>query len=174
MIKIFQILKIGFLVSLIRLAFPSLALAVCPVCTIAVGAGLGLSRFLGIDDTVTGLWIGALIISSSFWFVNWVRLKYKLKIKESYLKAGVSLVTGALVLVPLYFADIIGHPFNTLWGIDKLIFGSILGSGIFLFALWSDQKLRQIKGKQFFSYQKIAFPIGFLAIGSLIMYLLTK
>ena len=172
--KILQTLKIVFFLFLVRLVLPTPTLAVCPVCTIAVGAGLGLSRFLGIDDTVSGLWIGALIISSSFWLVNWLMAKYKLKIKESYLKAGVSVVTGALILIPLYFVDIIGHPYNTLWGIDKLVFGSILGSGIFLLALWTDQKARKIKGKQFFPYQKVVLPIGFLAIGSLVMYLLTK
>ena len=35
------------------------AKAICPVCTVAVGAGIGLSRWLGIDDSITGLWIGA-------------------------------------------------------------------------------------------------------------------
>ena len=34
------------------------AQAVCPVCIVAVGAGLGLSEYLGIDDTIAGVWIG--------------------------------------------------------------------------------------------------------------------
>ncbi len=34
------------------------AQAICPICTIAVGAGVGFSRYLGIDDTIAGLWIG--------------------------------------------------------------------------------------------------------------------
>jgi len=32
--------------------------AVCPVCTVAAGAGVGLSRWLGIDDIIIGLWVG--------------------------------------------------------------------------------------------------------------------
>lgn len=44
--------------------------AVCPVCTVAVGAGVGFSRYLGIDDTIAGLWIGALIVSVSMWTIN--------------------------------------------------------------------------------------------------------
>ena len=48
------------------------ALAVCPVCTIAVGVGLGISRWLGIDDTVTGVWVGGLIVSSGLWMGNWI------------------------------------------------------------------------------------------------------
>ncbi|MBU2577676.1 hypothetical protein KKA69_02480 [Patescibacteria group bacterium] len=41
--------------------------AVYPVCTITVGAGLGISRWLGIDDSIPGLWIGGLILSSGLW-----------------------------------------------------------------------------------------------------------
>lgn len=168
--------KLGFLLmgSFGFLAFPKPALAVCPICTIAVGAGLGLSRFLGIDDSVIGLWIGGVIISSSFWFASWLIKKYSWKIKENYLKTGISLATALLILVPLYMSGIAGHPLNTIWGIDKLVFGSILGSGLFLASIWADQKLRQLKGRQLFSYQKVVFPIVFLAIGSLIMYFLTK
>ena len=39
------------------------ALALCPVCAIAVGAGIGVSRWLGVDDTITGVWVGGLIVS---------------------------------------------------------------------------------------------------------------
>jgi len=39
----------------ISFLFAEKALAVCPICTVAVGAGVGLSRWLGIDDTIN--WI---------------------------------------------------------------------------------------------------------------------
>ena len=51
------------------------AKAVCPVCTVAVVAGLGLSRWLGIDDSVSGLWIGAVTVSISMWTINWLHKK---------------------------------------------------------------------------------------------------
>ena len=34
----------------------SAAGAVCPVCTVAVGAGLEGARLLGVDDVITGIW----------------------------------------------------------------------------------------------------------------------
>lgn len=34
---------------------PLIAKAVCPVCIVAVASGVGLCRFLGIDDAITGL-----------------------------------------------------------------------------------------------------------------------
>ena len=45
----------------------------CPVCAVAVGVGLGLSRWLKIDDAISGLWIGALIVSLSFILAKWTK-----------------------------------------------------------------------------------------------------
>ncbi len=30
----------------------------CPVCSISIGVGVGLCRYLGIDDLISGVWIG--------------------------------------------------------------------------------------------------------------------
>src|SRR3990172_4136169 len=62
-------------VLILKLITAPSALAVCPVCTVAVGAGLGISRALGIDDTVTSVWIGGLILSMSFWLIDWLKKK---------------------------------------------------------------------------------------------------
>jgi len=43
----------------------------CPVCTVGVIAGLGLSKWLGISDAVTGIWIGALLVVMSWWTFVW-------------------------------------------------------------------------------------------------------
>ena len=43
------------------------AFAVCPVCTVAVGAGLEGARLLGVDDVITGIWAGGLTLSLFFW-----------------------------------------------------------------------------------------------------------
>ena len=53
---IFPIIAVGLL-------FAKKALAVCPICTVAAATGIGFSRWLGIDDTITGLWIGGLTVS---------------------------------------------------------------------------------------------------------------
>lgn len=162
-----------FLLSLSLLA-PAKALAVCPVCTIAVGAGLGLSRFLGIDDSVSGVWAGGLTLSSSFWLSDWLTKKFKSKFNFKYKTLVVSVLMCALVFIPLWFTEIIGHPFNTLLGIDKFIFGSVVGSIVFLKTVWLDRKVRQIKGKQLFNYQKVVFPLLGLLIASLVLFLITS
>jgi len=62
-------------VIVISFFFTKKALAVCPICTVVIGAGVGLSRWLGIDDTISGLWIGGLIISMIVWTINWLGKK---------------------------------------------------------------------------------------------------
>lgn len=36
---------------------------ICDLCTVGVVAGLGISRYFGIDDTVSGVWVGAMIVA---------------------------------------------------------------------------------------------------------------
>lgn len=153
--------------------FTSPTYAMCPVCTLAVGAGLGLSRYLGIDDAVTGIWAGGLVISVSFWFANWLKkknFKFLSRIKEPYLIMLSLVLWSALTYIPLWKTGIIGHPFNTIWGIDKLVFGSVLGALVFILAAYLDRKVRKVRGKQLFNYQKVVFPVSFLVISSLLMY----
>lgn len=148
---------------------PTPVYAVCPVCTVAVGAGLGLSHYFGIDDTVSGLWVGGLILSSSFWLIDWLSKK---GVKMNGTLLSVIVIAGfyALTLVPLWQTKIIGHPFNTIFGVDKLLFGTAVGSLLFLLALLADKTVRKIRGKQFFVYQKVIFPVCTLLIMSFIFY----
>lgn len=167
------------LLPLLFLTFPPAAHAICPVCTVAVGAGLGLSRYLGVDDIISGLWIGGFLLSSSFWLDDWLTKKYPKyknfeKLTALQKKVGIAILFYLITLVPLYYSEVIGHPFNTIFGIDKLVFGTALGSLLFLIALWADKKVRKVRGKQLFNYQKVAFPIGILVLASIIMYLISK
>jgi hypothetical protein len=166
---------ITFLTSIFLFLFVPIfpAYAQCPVCTLAVGAGLGLSRYLGIDDAVSGIWAGAFVISFSLWFAGWLKKKnYKfLKfIKEKYLTYLSVIAWALLTYIPLWKAGIIGHPFNIIWGIDKLIFGSVVGAGVFLLSLYADRKVRKIKGGKLFSFQKVIIPVSFLTAASLLMF----
>jgi len=148
------------------------ALAVCPVCTIAVGAGVGMAQYLGIDDAVTGVWIGGLVISMAFWTHNWLSGKGKnIKYQEIYLVVAYYL----LVVAPLYWQGIIGHPFNKLCGIDKLLLGIIAGSLGFWLGSKLNLYLKKRNGdKVYFPFQKVAFGIAPLIILSLAFYIISK
>ncbi|MDP1845172.1 MAG: hypothetical protein Q8L09_00305 [Candidatus Moranbacteria bacterium] len=144
------------------------ALAVCPVCTIAVGAGLGLAQWLGIDDSVSGLWIGALIVSMSIWTVNWLNGK---NIKFKGRKILIFAAYYIIVVIPLYWKGMIGHPLNRLCGIDKLLFGIILGTILFSAGVLFHNYIRKRNGDiSYFKGQKIVFGIAPLVIASIILY----
>lgn len=151
------------------------AKAVCPVCVVAVGAGLGLSRYLGIDDTITGLWIGGLTVAMIMWTINWARPKIKKTKLQSIWNTIIFLGYYALIAWPLTTQNFIGHPLNTIWGIDKILLGIGLGSVIFYgmseFYLYLK---KENGGRAHFPFQKVAMPFGTLAFFSLIFYLLTR
>ena len=150
------------------------ALAVCPICTIAVGAGVGLSRWLGIDDSITGLWIGGLTVSMITWTLSWFD-------KKNILFRGRALATTIsyylLIVVPLYFMGIMGNPLNTVCdcGLDKLLVGIVVGSVAFWFgAEWYFNLKEKNGGHAYFPFQKVVMPVSPLIVMSLIFYFLTK
>lgn len=166
-----------FIMSLLFTAhysiFPSPAKAVCPICTVAVAGGLGLSRYFGIDDSVSGVWVGGLMVSLTLWLVDWLskrNFKWLSNVNTKIVTTFSFLIWVLLTYPPLYWAGIIGHPFNTILGIDKLIFGSILGFVVFIIGVLSDKKVREIKGGQLFNFQKVVFPVISLLIVSLVLY----
>lgn len=174
---IFKGLKINNKIAVMFLAVFSFlwagsAQAICPVCTLAVGAGVGLSRYLGIDDTITGLWVGGLVVSMIMWTINWLNKK---NIHFKGRKIITTLSYYLLIVVPLYWTGILGHPLNTLWGVDKLLLGIIIGSLGFLGAGLGYYRLKaKNDGHAYFPFQKVAMPVGTLLILSLIFYFLTR
>jgi hypothetical protein len=143
---------------------------VCPVCVVAIGAGLGLSRWFGIDDLVSSVWIGAFMIAVISWTLSFMKKK-----KWDFQDDGIVVTLAYLVLtfVPLYYAGIIGHPLNRIFGMDKIIFGSIIGVIVLYIGHWMNLYLKKINGgKVFFPYQRVVLPVVFLILASLIIYLL--
>ena len=165
--------RVFFLLFLIlSLILANNAIAVCPACTLAVGAGLGLSRWLKIDDLISGIWVGALIVSLTFWTDDFLKKK-KINFKFSHLI--ILVIYLLLVILPLYFSGIIGHPLNTILGIDKLIFGTFLGIILFYLANYLNNYLKsKNNNKVYFAYQKVIIPVGILLISSLIIFLILK
>jgi len=158
----------------INLLTTSQALAVCPICTIAVASGVGFSRWIGIDDTITGLWVGGLIVSMITWTESWLEkknIRFKGRIFVDILAYYL------MVIIPLYYSKIIGNPLNTFCacGLDKLLFGIIIGSiGFWFGASWYFYLKEKNNGHAYFPFQKVVMPISPIIILSIIFYFLTK
>lgn len=163
-------LLVFFLVGA-AVVLPSSVQAVCPMCTVAVGAGLGVSRWLGIDDVITGLWIGGLATSSGMWFSVWISER---GVKSSILRFLAGLLFHFLLVPTLYLLQIAGDPLNTLWGIDKIILGLILGAAAFYLSVITDRQIKAANdGKVLIYYQKVILPMLYLSVLSFIFYLIT-
>lgn len=146
--------------------------AVCPICTVTVGAGLALSQQLGIDDSVTSIWIGGLLASISIWTINWLKTKQK---TFKYYEIVTWLAYYILTFFGLHLAGSLWMEGNSLLGIDKIILGSIIGTVVFVGASEAYQYLKKRNdGKAHFPFEKIAFPVVGLLISSLILYFITK
>jgi len=157
--------------SFLYFTFVSPVQAVCPICTAAVAGGLGISRWLGIDDLVVGLWIGALVVSASLWLANifakkWPQLPAK--------KLLALIVFGLFFLPILWITGVVGLPDNTFMGIDKILLGLGAGAVIFFLATALDVYLKKINGdKVVIYYQKVIIPVFLLSLASFIFYLIT-
>jgi hypothetical protein len=161
--------KILSISAFILLISSRAAHAVCPVCTVAVGAGLGLAEWFGIDDSVSGLWIGALVVSISIWTINWLDKK---EIRFRGRKILIFLAYYAIIVLPLWYEGKIGHPLNRLCGVDKLSLGIILGSILFSAGVLFHNYIRKRNGDiSYFKGQKIVAGILPLIIASIILFL---
>ncbi len=140
---------------------------VCPVCVVAVAGGLGMSRWFGVDDVISSLWIGALLMALVLWTISWLKKK---KWNFKFSDIAIFFLYYLFTYIPLYFAKIIGQG-NNIFGMDKVLFGSILGTLIFIFALWFNNYLKiKNNGKGYFPYQKVVVPFAILILSSLIIY----
>lgn len=149
-------------------------MAVCPVCTVAVCTGLGFSRWLGISDAITGLWIGGLLVSLSVWTINWLDSK---KINFKFRGLIISLAYYLAIILPMYYGKIIAHPLDFLASCvkDYLLLGIMQGSAAFLFGAYLYDYLKEKNGNRaHFPFEKVVLPVGALIIFTILFYLLFK
>jgi hypothetical protein len=153
--------------------FASPANAICPVCTVAVGAGLGFSRYFGIDDVITGIWIGGLITSMILWFVGWLDKK-EIETKKMILFKFLLIISFvSLVIYTLYALSIVGDPLNILWGVDKILLGMTFGAISFLTAAKLHFYVKDSRdGKVLVPFQKVIFTILGMLLVTLIFYVI--
>ncbi|MFA5154948.1 MAG: hypothetical protein WC453_00790 [Patescibacteria group bacterium] len=166
--------------KLFYLSIPILSLtawpasAVCPVCVVAVGAGLGLSEYLGIDNTIAGLWIGGLLVSLTAWTINWLNKKEWSFGNKDLRDILVAVLYYGLTFWPLWSQNLIGYPNSRLWGADKIILGALIGSLAFLLmTLWYN-RIKTRRGRPHFPYEKVALPVSALLILSFVFYFITR
>ena len=171
--------KLTFLTLAVLLATIGVADAFCPVCTVAVGAGLEGARILGVADIIVGLWAGGLMLSLAAWTAVYM-YRHGIRSRLAFL-LNYMIYYGLLALI--YFVPA-GNPtlrfgVTTMWGIDQFLLGTIIGSLTFWCAgKWYQKIKARNGGHAWFPFQKVVWPIGSLAIVTVvfwaIMYWLPK
>ena len=161
-----------FLISLLSLiAILPGVMAHCPLCTAATIVGVGETRSLGWDDSIVGIFAGAMIVSSALWLNN--ILKRKNIRGNKFLRIGsITLAAFVLTIVSFYFAGIFG-PANTyrIFGIEKIIFGTISGAIVSSFTFLISNKIkRSNEGKVLFNYQTMVLTFGALMLNALLFW----
>lgn len=149
--------------------------AVCPVCTIAIGAGLEGARMLGVKDVLTGIWAGGLTVSLIGWTANYMRKKG--------VKNPIWYILNAVVYTALLAAVYVfphGNPVvkwwdNCMWGIDQFLLGILVGAATFIIMeVWYVNIKKKNGGHALFPFQKVAMPFGGLLIMTGIFWAIIK
>lgn len=157
--------------ALAMLMAVSAAMAVCPVCTVAVGAGLEGMRLLGVDDVITGIWAGGLMLSLFFWTAGWLK---RHNVTNVWLQIVVPFVVYYGLLAAVYALPGVEFGAATLWGIDKFLLGVIVGTvAFYLGARWYIRIKRNNGGHAKFAFQKVVVPLSFLIVATIIFWFIT-
>ena len=152
----------------IVIATPALANPACAVCTVAVGASLEIARQLGVDDSVVGVWAGAMLVMIGFWTIKWFDAKgWVFKGRDWLIQIiSVSMIGFVYISEITYNAQVIG-----IFYIDPFLFSTILGALVFI---WSSDFYQWMKarngGHAHFPFEKVFVPVVALALVSTWFY----
>lgn len=170
----FAKLAVAVAASLAAVAKP--VLAHCPLCAAATAGGVAATRFLGVDDTVTGTFIGGFVASTGLWFSNWLTKKRNGKALLQFQGAVFVALSLALTVLTLYLARLLGSPdpTYTMLGVDKLLVGTIAGTAVSLAAFRLHKWIRAVNSnKSFVPFQGIIVTMLALSATAAAFYLAT-
>jgi hypothetical protein len=158
------------LAFMLRLKFAPLVFAHCPLCVAGAGFGITLSRLLGVDDVITGVWMGAFLGSVAFWTQSLLGRKRRVFFNPFWRLIIYVLVFLSTVWSFYKFNLVIKH--DGIFGYDKLTFGIVVGGIVFyLVDLFSDFLIK-IRGRSLFPYQRLVFGLVSTFVQSAFFYIL--
>ena len=150
--------------TLLVLGFVSKAVAnpACAVCTVAVGASLGIARKMGVDDSVVGVWSGAFLLLLGYWTLKWMDKKgWNFKGRDF-----IVLSLSVLMILFMYISHLVYTPKAILvFWIDPFLFATICGA---LTLHYSSEFYQWMKrkngGHAHFPFEKVVVPVVSLCL----------
>lgn len=164
---------IALYLILFSLIFVRPASAHCPLCTAATGAAVATARWFGVDDLIVGTFFGGFIISSSLWFNNIIKKKNKGEEFIAYQSWLIILFSLASTIFAYYALGLLNlTPPYVIFGIDKILLGTMIGSFITLFAFYFHEFLKKVNGnKNYIPFQAIILSLFILSLASISYYI---
>lgn len=147
------------------LPFTAMANPACPICTIAVGAGLDIARRLGVPDSVVGLWAGALLTLLGYWMLKWMDKKnWHFRGRDSIV------IILSVAMIGFVYMGVVDYNPTTICGtftMDPVLFGTICGALIFIGTGKLYQWMKNKNGgRAHFPFEKVVLPVLALALAS--------
>lgn len=137
----------------------------CPICTIAIGAGVGVAESLGVPTSVVGLWAGALLTLLGYWAIKFFD-------KRGWNFPGRNALLIGLSVAMIGFAYVGDIDYTPVWicdvlYIDPILFGAIIGMILFILVekLYEWMK-RKNGGHAHFPFERVVLPVVVLALAS--------
>ena len=146
------------------------AFGICPLCSVALGAGVGVTRWFGVHDVIIGIWIGGFLLALAWWLnmlvrrCQWTFIGYRILIPVLVYGTGL----GSLWLT-------CGFGACRLWHSNCLLLGIVLWSVLFALGDVTSCVLKKSNDNRvFFKFQKVIIPCGLLVLASFLIYLILK
>ena len=149
------------------------ALAHCPLCTAATGTLVATSRIAGLDDVITGTFLGAFAVSTAFWTARVVSSKLKQESRFSMVVHPYILTVMSLVLtvLGLQLSGVLNAFSPQIFGVDKLLFGTALGTAVSAASFELHTMIRAFNGgRNRIPFQGAVLPLSILAAVDTLLY----
>ena len=182
-LKIFWLFLLSLLTVNFSLLTPSVS-AHCPLCVGGAAVGLSVARYFGIDDSIAGVWMAALLGAVSFWSERPIAVKITKKSVKKYLRPILYLAIFGLTIWTFYAFNnyaveklkfyLINEHAGKILGLPKLIFGLVSGGILFYLVDFLDDTLIKRNGKVYFPYQRVIVSLGATLILSLALYIVVN
>ena len=152
------------------------ALGHCPLCAAATAGGVAATRLMGVDDTVTGTFVGGFVASTGLWFNNWFKKRNGGRELLQFQWLIVVLLSLAFTAATFYFAKLVGssEPGFLMFGVDKLLIGTSAGTMVTLSAFALHQRLKLMnKGSSIMPFQGIVLTLLSLSAAGALFFFVT-
>ncbi len=162
--KILRIM-LGFMAITIPLiALLPGVMAHCPLCTGATIVGVGITRSFGLDDSIVGVFVGGMVISTALWMDNVLKKKNMGKGNDKLRVFSLIFLASILTLLTFYYAGLFGRGNEfRIFGIESILVGSVSGGILSLASFYYSNHLkRKNGGKVLFNYQTMVLSLAVL------------